>query len=130
HDARATVAERAQTIVLASEPGTEAWTTTFARWPVPVIATPLHLRHNGRLDSRAGGGETPDSYRAPLPSSANEGGALAGQTDAGWEVQDAPGGSLAYTTPALAHDAEFFGPASANLWMTSTARDTDVQVTL
>ena len=41
-----------------------------------------------------------------------------------------PGGTVVYTTPALTQDAEFLGSGSADLWISSTAPDTDVQVTL
>jgi hypothetical protein len=50
------------------------------------------------------------------------------------------GSSVSYTTPPLAHDADFFGPASVNLWLSSfpgprageptlpDAPDTDIEV--
>jgi hypothetical protein len=53
-----------------------------------------------------------------------------GEWHAAWKVQDPPGGSAAYTTPPLADDAEFFGPGSVDLWLSSTGLDTDLQVTL
>src|SRR5215472_11704744 len=41
-----------------------------------------------------------------------------------------PGTSVSYTTPPLTHDADFFGPGSVNLWLSSTAPDTDIEVIL
>src|SRR5438309_7076166 len=41
-----------------------------------------------------------------------------------------PGGYLAYTTAPLRHDLVVAGPASLNLWLSSTATDTDLQATV
>jgi hypothetical protein len=41
-----------------------------------------------------------------------------------------PGSSLNYTTPRLERDVEIMGPASADLWLSSTSSDTDLQVTV
>jgi len=35
---------------------------------------------------------------------------------------------VSYTTPPLARTVDFFGPGSVNLWLSSTARDTDIEV--
>jgi len=130
HDAHATVLQGAQKSAGVSNPSTVAWTTSFASWPVAVRPTALHLRTGGELEPTAPTrGDGSDQYVAPAPSSANENGYL-GQPNVGWKVPDAPGGSLTYTTPSLAHGVEFFGPGSADLWLSSTATDTDVQVTL
>jgi hypothetical protein len=40
----------------------------------------------------------------------------------------APGTELTYTTPRLAHDAEILGSGSANLWVSSIAPDTELQL--
>jgi hypothetical protein len=42
----------------------------------------------------------------------------------------APGTGVAFTTDPFANDVEVFGPASADLWVSSTAPDTDLEVTL
>jgi uncharacterized protein len=39
-------------------------------------------------------------------------------------------GSVAYTTERLANDVVIYGPVSADLWVSSSANDTDLQVTL
>ena len=44
-----------------------------------------------------------------------------------WRV---PGYGVTFTTDAFASPVELFGPASADLWVSSTATDTDLQVTL
>jgi hypothetical protein len=72
-----------------------------------------------------------------------------GQHNLLWKAEEPPGASVAYTTPPLARDAEFFGSGSANIWLSSTAlpaaagtgagfpvglsgvgADTDLQITL
>jgi predicted acyl esterase len=42
----------------------------------------------------------------------------------------APGGYLGYTTAPLTHDLVVAGPASLDLWLSSTATDTDLQATI
>jgi putative CocE/NonD family hydrolase len=130
HDAHAPLAS---SVGLATEndlPSSVSWVTTYPSWPVAVAPTTLHLHDGGRLDRRAGRpGERSDRYVTPLPSSGNENGYF-GEWNALWKVPDAPGGAATYTTPALSQDAEFFGPGSVNLWLTSTGTDTDLQVTL
>ena len=81
------------------------------------------------------GAETPDSYTYPLGGASTEGGYLAEdktgmQTNVLWKLPVVQPGSLEYTTPPLTRDAEFFGTGSANLWLASSATDTDLQVTV
>ncbi len=45
-----------------------------------------------------------------------------------WAKAPAPGSSVSYTSPPLLHDVDIFGPASVNLWLSSSARDTDIEV--
>jgi predicted acyl esterase len=59
-----------------------------------------------------------------------EDGVVAGENGS-WAYQPVvPGTGVAWTTSPLASDLELLGPASADLWMTSSAADTTVQVTL
>jgi predicted acyl esterase len=44
--------------------------------------------------------------------------------------QAPPGGNLSYTTPPLRSDLDIVGPSSLNVWLSSTATDTDVQATI
>jgi putative CocE/NonD family hydrolase len=47
-----------------------------------------------------------------------------------WDRGPVPGAHVAYTSPALDADTPVLGTASADLWLSSTAVDTDLQVTL
>lgn len=108
------------------------WITTFASWAdVSVKPLDLYFRGGGTLSAVApASAEAADSYRYPMPAPSTEDGGIAGQHNALWKVPVPAGGSVAYTTPALARDAEFFGPASADIWLASTRTDTDLQLTL
>jgi putative CocE/NonD family hydrolase len=109
------------------EPPAPAWISTAASWPLRPRPTELHLAAGGRLTPITGNGG-PDNYTSPLPSSpVNTYSVIAGPTP--W-LADAPGGTVAYTSAPLVQDQEFAGPGSLNLWLSSTSRDTDLQVTL
>ncbi|MCW3063402.1 MAG: CocE/NonD family hydrolase [Solirubrobacterales bacterium] len=108
-----------------------AWQTSFQSWAdlgSAIRPLSLYLRANGRLDlSSPAVPEAADSYRYPTPTTntpADFGGKSA------WANSKIQGGSRVYTTPKLAQDAEFLGSGSADLWVASTATDTDLQVTL
>jgi putative CocE/NonD family hydrolase len=47
-----------------------------------------------------------------------------------WDQAPPPGTALHWTTAPLAKDMTLLGPASMDLWLSSTAPDTDLQVTL
>jgi hypothetical protein len=66
----------------------------------------------------------------PGPALGTEDGVVIGQHNLLWKAPDLPAASVAYTTPALTRDTEFFGSGSANIWLSSTAPDTDLQITL
>jgi hypothetical protein len=101
------------------------WQSSLATWAdVTKAITPLtlYLHSGGRLAlSPPTVREPSDSYTYGAPS-ANVPGTFTDPV--------VPGSSVTYTTPRLAHDAEFLGSGSANLWTSSTATDTDVQVML
>jgi predicted acyl esterase len=103
-----------------------AWQSSFATWSdVTKAVRPLtlYLRAGRRLDlARPGPGELPDSYTYDGAPGANK--------PELFTYPARPGTSLSYTTPVLAHDAEFLGSGSADLWLSSTATDTDVQIML
>jgi uncharacterized protein len=79
-------------------------------------------------------GEGGDSYTYPLPSSdvaepgPTESGKSLGQFT--FKAPVPPGGSVAYTSPPMTNDTVLAGPASLNLWLESTATDTDLQATI
>ncbi len=85
-------------------------------------------------DKRPVRGESGDSYAYPLPSAdVAEPGPKAESVTAGqvaWKAPVPPGGSVAYTSPALGKDMVLAGPASLNLWLQSTSTDVDVQATV
>lgn len=115
-----------------AEPG---WVVTAPRLPVPVTPVRLWLRPGGTLggEAPAAGGPAdaagPTAYAYPHSSPTVNAGAFGGQDRWESKAPPAPGG-VAFTTPPLTSDLVFFGPASADLWISSTATDTDLQVTV
>jgi putative CocE/NonD family hydrolase len=101
------------------------WQSSFATWSdVTKAIKPLtlYLRAGGRLAlTPPTEPDSADSYTYGAPSA---------NTPDSFTHPIVPGSEVTYTTPRLAHDAEFLGSGSANLWMSSTAIDTDVQITL
>lgn len=96
----------------------------------PIVATPMRfaLAGGGALLSKSTGAGEPDSYAYPEPGPAVDADFDAdrwGALPANWRH-----GSLAYTSPPLARNLLAYGPASADLWVSTTATDADVQVTL
>jgi hypothetical protein len=114
---------------------TPKWVTTFPLWPPPTTIHTLHLRAGGILSSHrsTSAAEPPDSYHYPQP---------AGSTTSPQELEPpAPdpnlwalpipaGGNVAYTTPPFPSDLDVLGPSSLDLWISSTATNTDVQATV
>ncbi len=97
----------------------------------PVRPLSLYFRSNGELALTAPGqAGKPDRYAYPGPVLGSEEGIVFGQGNLLWNAPDPPGASLSYTTPPLSGDAEFLGSGSANVWLRSTAPDTDLQITL
>jgi uncharacterized protein len=100
-----------------------------------TVASASYLDSGGRLtDSAPSGPQTGDSYAYPAPSSneAEPGPAEQGHTtdQVAWKAPVPPGGAVAYTSAALAKDKVVLGPASLDLWLASTATDTDIQATI
>lgn len=105
----------------------------------------LNLRADGSLTpGRAGPMEASETY-AYTPGIGSQGignpaygGTSLTSTPAGsvppnryiWDVKPAPGTSLHWTTAPLTTDQTLLGSASLDLWLKSTAPDTDLQVTL
>jgi predicted acyl esterase len=116
-------------------PGFEA---SFATWPPPSVhATTYYLRSGNRLDpSPPARTETgSDQYRydpSALPATdepPSQGDIYGPLPNYDWRTPPV-GASLTYTTAAFAHDVVLTGPASADLWLRSSAPDTDLEVTL
>jgi putative CocE/NonD family hydrolase len=116
--------------------GRERWNTSYRSWPPPASQLRLYLRADGVMSKqRPTRGESADSYLYPsLSPSAPDIDAVpdeAPQPNAeGWQLPPTPGGYLAYTTPRLTRDTEVLGSGNADLWISSTALDTDLQITL
>jgi uncharacterized protein len=98
-----------------------AWVSTYDTWPSVMKPVTLYFRGNGSLATATTGGRAAgqSSFSGPAPSQSGA-----------WAAVPAKGTSVSWTSPPLAHDADFFGPASVNLWLSSTAADTDVEVIL
>ncbi|HWA65819.1 MAG TPA: CocE/NonD family hydrolase [Mycobacteriales bacterium] len=110
-----------------------SWVTTYPSYAsMPVRPISFYFNSDGSLSLTPPKSATAParSYVYPLPDLGNEDGVVVGQHNLLWKSGDPTGGSLAYTTPALTHDTELFGSGSANLWLSSTAPDTDLQITL
>jgi putative CocE/NonD family hydrolase len=111
---------------------TPSWISSYKSFAaIPVRPVHLYFRHDGVLSlARPGDNSASNSYAYPGPSLGNEDGVVVGQQNKLWKLPEPPGASVSYTTPRLAKDAEFFGSGSANIWVSSTAPDTDLQITL
>jgi putative CocE/NonD family hydrolase len=109
-----------------------AWISEYSSYAaMPVRATKLYLRSDGVLSlTSPRANDASNSYVYPGPSLGTEDGVVAGQVNKLWKLPEPPGASLAYTTPRLTKDTEFFGSGSGDLWVSSTAPDTDLQLTV
>jgi uncharacterized protein len=110
---------------------TGAWQSSFGTWSdmhVAIHPVALYPEAGGRLAlTPPATPQAPDSYAYPTPS-ANTGYDFGGNNR--WSNPQPPDGEVVYTTPVLTQDAEFLGSGSADLWISSTSVDSDVQVTL
>jgi putative CocE/NonD family hydrolase len=109
-----------------------AWVTSFKSYKsMPIRPLSLYFRSDRELSlTRPKGDPRPNRYVYPGPSLGTEDGVVAGQHNLLWNAEEPPGASVSYTTPPLKRDTEFFGSGSANIWLSSTAPDTDLQITL
>jgi putative CocE/NonD family hydrolase len=108
-----------------------AWVTTSSSWPRATKTKRLYLGSGGAVTAAPPSGAQPaDDYVSPTVSAGTEDGVVAGQSNKLWKQPGTPRGALAYTTPKLASDAELLGPASVDLWLKSTATDTNLQATI
>ena len=109
-----------------------AWSATYADWPPPQLeAWRLSLEPDGTLTDDVPSAGTVDYAYTPLVGAQERGGeSLADEPPASWDQRPPEGTFASFTTPPLDGDRVLLGPASADLWVTSTAPDTDVEVTL
>ncbi|HVW70267.1 MAG TPA: CocE/NonD family hydrolase [Steroidobacteraceae bacterium] len=102
----------------------------FHRQQVQADVKPVAfaVQDSGRLSLEGAPEGTPDSYKYPLPGPEVDTGMGAqtwGPQPAEWKT-----GSVAYTSAPLKHDILTYGPGSADLYISSSNSDADVQVTL
>jgi hypothetical protein len=113
------------------------WITTEPSWPPPTSTSKLYLNSGNLLSGHnPAPSESTDSYRYPLPAGSmgdpqGMAATASAPTNNLWSSQPVPpGGNVTYTTPPLSRDVDIVGPSSLDLWLSSTATDTDVQVTV
>jgi predicted acyl esterase len=114
-----------------------AWAMDYNAWPVPQVKpTTWWLGAGGRLNVRksnkwATARYTGDpSARPPQTlNGASESDSWVPQPDYDW-APIADGKGLGWTSPALTKDVVLGGQASLDLWVRSSARDTDLQMTI
>lgn len=112
-----------------------SWTTGANTWPVDTTAKTLYLGASGGLtDTAPGAAELPDPYAYPAGSQGIGNARYSGVTTQPdqylWPAKPAPGTALAYTSNAFTQNTTLLGTASLDLWLASSAPDTDLQVTL
>jgi putative CocE/NonD family hydrolase len=131
-----------------SKPGqaarTPTWTTGLEHWSEheriaagTLSPYSLNLRTGGLLSrTPAAAGEASEQY-AYTPGVGSQGignpayGGVAGPPSKYlWDQSPPPGTALHWTSAPMAADTTLLGSASMDLWLSSTAPDTDLQVTL
>jgi putative CocE/NonD family hydrolase len=104
------------------------------RWPAKTKVARFYLGDGGVLGGKRGaGGPDPYLYAGPTGQGIQNpkySGVTTQPDQYLWSVKPAPGTAAAYTSAPLTKDAAVLGSGSLDLWMASTAPDTDVQVTL
>ena len=116
--------------------GQPRWQTKLEDWGDQAEPGALYLSGNGSLSPAAPtGAATPDSYAHSaagtqgVANPAYASGSL--PNDYAWDnVVPPEGTALAYTSAPFEKDTVLLGSASADLWMTATAPNVDLQVTL
>jgi predicted acyl esterase len=114
-------------------PGFEA---SFDRWPIPTVEPTIwYFQDEGRLDAARPTGNGADTYIYD-PSSAQRTTLQGNEADV-WKALPAwdwrspePGKAVAYATDPLDETLVMAGSGSVDLWIESTAKDVDLQVTL
>jgi predicted acyl esterase len=103
-----------------TSPPSPAWASTYRGWSGLVKPVTLYFQaHSSLATSPPAGATGRSSFSGPHPSQSGR-----------WASAPAPGTSVSYTTPPLARTVDFFGPGSVNLWLSSTAPDTDIEVVI
>ncbi len=104
----------------------------YSSWPPPGTATRYYLGSGGTLTS-AKGASTRASFRPDPsvrpPTDLPSGNPWAAQPPYDWTTVPAANG-VAFETPVFSAPTTIVGPASLDLWLRSTAPDTDLQATV
>ena len=108
-----------------------AWTTRHDGWPASETrAWRLNLGADGSLsEAEASPGSVAYLYK-PGSSQQRGGYDIAGEPPASWEERPEPGTFAMFETAAIESDKLLAGPASVDLTVSSSAADTDFQVTV
>jgi len=107
--------------------------TYVKRLPVKVDEADIPLGPHGLRGSSGSAETTSYSYPVPSPAVVDGSGAyptLPGQTNTWTSFPDPTIGRAIFTTPPLSKTITTYGPGSADLWVSTTASDVDVQVTV
>jgi len=110
-----------------------AFSTTYATWPPPEQTVHrMFLGADGSLGAPAPpAGEVSYLYTPAIGSQARGGYDLAGEPQLqDWTYRAPDGTTASFTSEPLATDMLLLGSASVDLWLSSTAPDTDLEVTL
>ena len=106
------------------------WTEAYDRFPVPTRLAELYLTVDGGLQAQRPDTAGSVDYAYPLPAPSMTA-ALAAQTEnQSYALPITPGGAAVFSTAPLSHDLHWFGPSRLDLDFSSTAVDTDLQVSL
>lgn len=111
------------------------WQAEFSAWPIPEAqATRFNFGDNGTLAQGASGtgstSYTADPSATPERFFEGSGGDI-WKSDVKWNwVRNPQGTAAVFTTALLTEDMVIVGPGSADLWISSDAVDTDLEVTI
>mgnify|MGYP001947220138 CR=1 FL=1 len=106
------------------------WIETFDQWPAPTRNVELYFQPDGSLDAQRPDVDAAFDYLYPLPAPSMSSAVSAAQENQTYTLPILPGGAAIFTTPALSHDLSLLGPSRVDLWLSSTASDTDLQISL
>jgi len=113
--------------------GHRSWTIAPSSWPPATRAEAWSLASDGRLLPGAASVEGSSAYAYPGPSASRSNPVAdvsGGNATDAWEDSVPPGAAgLTFTTAPFPRDKVVYS-AAAELWLASTATDTDLQVTL
>jgi putative CocE/NonD family hydrolase len=116
----------------------ETFVHRHATWPVTDTVDTWYLRNGGRLTKTGPGAAEPATPYAYVPGvGSNSYGTkkdfqsrIPGDDVDFWQERPPAGTTASFTTPTFTKDALYTGNGSVDLWLSSTAADTDLEVML